>query len=42
MFFEMWDQLSDNDHKEIFSQITSKELPKLLKEIEEMENELSE
>lgn len=42
MFFEMWDQLSENNKEEVFSQITSKELPKILKEIEELENELPE
>lgn len=42
MFFEMWDQLAENDKKEVFSRITSQELPELIKEIEELENELSE
>ncbi len=41
-FFKTWDQFSETEQKEVFSQITSNELPKLLKELEELEDELPE
>jgi replicative superfamily II helicase len=42
MFFETWDQFSETEQKEVFSQaVSDNEVLKLFKEIEELEDELS-
>jgi replicative superfamily II helicase len=41
MFFETWDQFSETEQKEVFSQaVSDNEVLKLFKEIEELEDEL--